>query len=94
MEILKGKNTIPRHSTPKKYFYLNISNTYATLAQYAADPPKTTEPHSTPYHLSLLAIHSTFKYKAQCRLQAHQVKRAQKANEDALLDQHISWAKD
>ena len=39
-------------------------------------------------------IPSTFKDKAQCRHLASQLKHAQVANEDALLDQHISWAED
>jgi hypothetical protein len=81
---------------------------YATLPEYAADPPTKTNTipnniqhqstnQTTPQPSNIqqtLPIPSTFKCKARRRFLARQLKRQQQANDNAYLDTQITWAED
>ncbi len=97
--VKKGKNTNSTKSH-KQPFYIKISNAYASLPQYAADPPpfnettitnnKPQSPNTQQYN----SVPSTFKCKARRRFLARQQRRQFNADEDKFLDNQITWAED
>ena len=94
IKVKKGnKMQVLKNTLPKKPYYTTISNQYAILPQFAADPPPSTQ-QSTTKHNKLPSIPSTFKCKARRRALARQLKRNHKLAEDELLTQHITWAED
>eukprot|EP00804_Cyclotella_cryptica_P017383 CCRYP_020246-RA/>CCRYP_020246-RA protein AED:0.61 eAED:0.61 QI:0/0/0/0.5/1/1/2/0/312 len=86
--------TIHPNSTSKPKYYVAISNAYATLPQYAADPPDTSTLTTSISPPPPVPIPSTFKLKAIRRIQARRLKSAQAAADHTLIDQHITWAED
>jgi hypothetical protein len=97
--VKRGRKTNPlKQNNPT--FYHNLSNLYATLPEYAADPPdRNTSQHPTEsYNNStgtIIPTPSQFKLnKQQRKFLARQQKRQDKANLDDHIDQHIQWAED
>jgi hypothetical protein len=80
----------------KKRIYKQISNIYATLPAFAADPPdnETTAQHpSTNLHQNNVYT-STFRAKALRRVAARRAKANAKLEEELVLDKAITWAED
>lgn len=89
----------------KKPFYIALSNAYALLPDYAAAQPDNTstsnndnfnQTHANTQQKTNMQqqVPSTFKHKAYRKFLARQLKRQQLAEEEAVLDRHITWAED
>ncbi|KAL7486088.1 hypothetical protein ACHAW6_011686 [Cyclotella cf. meneghiniana] len=66
---------------------IGLSNLYATLPEYAADPPNNIE---STQPLENKTVPSTYKCKAPKKLLACQQKQVHIAAENKLLDNHIT----
>lgn len=80
----------------KKRIYKQISNIYATLPAFAADPPDnepTAQHPSTNLHQNNVYT-STFRAKALRRVAARKAKANAKLEEELVLDKAITWAED
>ncbi len=80
----------------KKRIYKQISNIYATLPAFAADPPDnepTAQHPSTNLHQNNVYT-STFRAKALRRVAARRAKANAKLEEELVLDKAITWAED
>ena len=95
IKIKGGKHNKRKSPSPtyKQPFYITLSNQYSSLPQFAADPPHDNSPTTQPVP-NPNPIPSTFKHKAQHKALARKIKCLHLLTEDAMLDQHITWAKD
>ena len=79
----------------KKPIYIQQSNAYTLLPDFAADPANLpAEPPAASPRLDLAPKTSRFKQKAQARFLKCQLKRDNDSREAALLDEYIEWAED
>ena len=99
IEIRKSRWTNPlKRNNPT--FYHNLSNHYARLPEYAADPPDiaTSHPPDNSYNNStgtILPVPSQFKMNKQRRkFLERQQKRKDTADLNDHLEQHIQWSED
>ena len=80
---------------PKKPCFIRLSNAYALLPAFSADPPDPTVSNRTaPHATKTAAIPSKFKRKAAKRYLARQLKRQVNAEEDTVIDEYITWTED
>ena len=95
VQITASKKTNHKNKTLTKAApYIALSNAYATLPQYAADPPPLDESNTPKTNKQIQRFASKFKRKAERRFLARQAKRDQAAADDEFLDQQITWAED
>ena len=93
MPVKRGKKANKLKPITKAKSYIRLSNAYASLPQFAADPPP--QPQSAAKLNNNNPVHvSWFKLKAQRRYAARVAKRAQQQAVEELLDHHITWAED
>jgi hypothetical protein len=96
----KHSSTLKQKHSPS--YYHHLSHRYATLPEFAVDPPIQSTDHNktiTQQHASsLLSIPSTHKHKARRKFLERQHKREEQAKQDAadnkFSDHHIQWAED
>jgi len=95
IKIKGGKHNKRKSPSPtyKQPFYITLSNQYSSLPQFAADPPHDNSPTTQPVP-NPNPIPSTFKHKAQRKALVRKIKRLRLLAEDAMLDQHHTWAED
>ena len=97
--VTKGKRTNPNTSITKKPFYVHLSNKYASLPAFAVDPPNNSTNNNpmtgtTPPATTKTNKPSKFKLRNQRRALARKLRRDKSNNENALIDEHITWAED
>ena len=102
--MAKGKHSFnPSDSAiaTKKPFYVKISNDYATLPEYSADPPSelvppplSPAPPETADNKPSEACPSKHRLKQQRRSQRRFLKRVTNVLEHDLLNQAVAWAED
>ena len=79
----------------KKPCFIRLSNAYALLPAFSADPPDPTVTNGTaPPATNPISIPSKFKRKAAKRYLARQLKRQVNAEEDTVIDEYITWTED
>lgn len=96
---VKQKTTTNNKHRHSPSYYHQLSHLYATLPEFAADPPQQSNPHNNNFITQQqatppLPIPSTYKHKARRKFLECQHKREQKATDAKLIDHHIQWAED
>jgi hypothetical protein len=98
--VQKGKRTNPNTTITKKPFYVHISNKYASLPDFAADPPPSLPDNTflpmsnTTPATNINSKPSKFRLRNQRRALARKQRRDRINDENALIDEHITWAED
>ena len=80
----------------KKRIYKQISNIYATLPAFAADPPENEPTIQQPVLMPTQSNVYTSKFRAKAlrRVAARRAKAKTKQEEELVLDNAITWAED